>query len=1065
MRTPSLFVFVAAGLLGAAVFASFDVANSDPDDLDRKRAPSAPDAICTAPGGLYANVQAALNDATCTTINLAYPGPIAESVTITRNVTIDGGSLIGGITWTPGATRTINIPNAGTQVTLTHMNLNNGYSSDNGGSVFNAGALRLNDVDVINSRSLKNGGGIFSTGILTVENSRLSSNRAEGGGGGAISATVVSVISSTFEYNNSYEGAGGAMFISSQGLITASSVISYSGAFIYSNPAISNSFGGGVHMMAGNLNVYDSSFIDNWVNSATTGSARGGAIFAGASTAITIENSIFNGNNLMGGADGAQGGAVHAGNSATAFLQNNTFSGNEAFSISGVAQGGAVWAGRNSDITIGNSALQRQKLEGVQDVQGGGVYVGKNATANIAFTQILSGVLEQHLNVAQGGGVFAGNGSAITLTENVINGNMLTTTTDYLARHGGGLFLDTNAVGVINGGEISYNAVALGVDAAADGGGVYISPTARLTADSISMVGNEAWAYGTGVYYPAPGKGGGVYAGGWLTLTNSVLRENMARYYGGGAYVPTGGNFYAEGTTFNSNTTDIQGGGLSNSGDATLKTSTVRQNGKTLTSTVPGQLYPQVYEQPNGGGIFNDGVVLVVESTLKNNTASTSGGGLFNKGGDATVRLSTIQGNDVVFVNNGFGGGIANTTSGTLTIRQSAIYSNTSTAFGGGIYLNLADITMSNSTLSGNQSEDNGGALYFMNGSTGFLNGNTIAYNIADSDADDVGDGGGFYQSSIVALVEFKNTILGVNDDLSPVTKEKDCSGIFTSSGNNLVKTTTGCTTVFLGSDITGVDPDLKILGDYGGPSWAHDLKNTSPALDQIGAGGCLGVDQRDAPRPVNVNCDIGSIEKNGVVPPTPTPTPTNTPTRTPTPTPTFTSTSTPTRTPTPTFTSTLTPTSTPTRTPTPTPTFTSTPTATPSCTDAYEPNDSAAQAKPITAGITQTHFFCLNLDEDWAVFTSTAGTKYLIAAYNPAVGVNTDMQLIAPDGVTVMQTYTTGAISLITRTLGTGAYYVRVVDAGADGAGKSYSLGVVVAQAAKNVFVPSAMRDAPADW
>lgn len=98
-------------------------------------------------------------------------------------------------------------------------------------------------------------------------------------------------------------------------------------------------------------------------------------------------------------------------------------------------------------------------------------------------------------------------------------------------------------------------------------------------------------------------------------------------------------------------------------------------------------------------------------------------------------------------------------------------------------------------------------------------------------------------------------------------------------------------------------------------------------------------------------------------------------------------------------------------------------------------------------------------------MFTSTAGTRYLIAAYNPAGGVNTDMQLYAPDGITVMQTYTTGAVSFITRTLGTGAYYVRVVDAGAEGAGKTYSLGIVVVQPAKNVFVPNVMRDVSADW
>jgi hypothetical protein len=176
----------------------------------------------------------------------------------------------------------------------------------------------------------------------------------------------------------------------------------------------------------------------------------------------------LSGNSVLGRAEGAEGGAVWVGNTASAFLQNDTLMNNIASSSSGVASGGGVWAGSGSAITIASSVLQKHMLEGAQDVQGGGVWLGSNARANISFSQILSGTLNQYLKPAKGGGIYAGSGSAITLTETLVNGNMLTTTTSYLARFGGGIFLDANAAGVINGGEVSYNAVALGNDAAAD---------------------------------------------------------------------------------------------------------------------------------------------------------------------------------------------------------------------------------------------------------------------------------------------------------------------------------------------------------------------------------------------------------------------------------------------------------------------------------------------------------------------------------------------------------------------------------------------------------------------
>lgn len=129
---------------------------------------------------------------------------------------------------------------------------------------------------------------------------------------------------------------------------------------------------------------------------------------------------------------------------------------------------------------------------------------------------------------------------------------------------------------------------------------------------------------------------------------------------------------------------------------------------------------------------------------------------------------------------------------------------------------------------------------------------------------------------------------------------------------------------------------------------------------------------------------------------PTPTHTPTATPTNTPTPTythtPTATYTPTPTHTNTPTATNTATPgTPTPTQTRTPTPTLTLTPTATLSPTpthppgDAYEPDDTCAQAPIIPAdGSLRTHTFHIPGDQDWVKFTASANRTYVFETFNP---------------------------------------------------------------------------------
>jgi predicted outer membrane repeat protein len=95
-----------------------------------------------------------------------------------------------------------------------------------------------------------------------------------------------------------------------------------------------------------------------------------------------------------------------------------------------------------------------------------------------------------------------------------------------------------------------------------------------------------------------------------------------------------------------------------------------------------------------GGAIFNDapGTLDVHGSTLSGNSASDSGGALYNAG-TATVQQCTLSGNSAA----SNGGGIFNAASGTLTIDDSVVLNNLA-LLGADLY-NLGKLTLNDSTV------------------------------------------------------------------------------------------------------------------------------------------------------------------------------------------------------------------------------------------------------------------------------------------------------------------------------------------------------------------------------
>src|SRR5262249_43740401 len=99
----------------------------------------------------------------------------------------------------------------------------------------------------------------------------------------------------------------------------------------------------------------------------------------------------------------------------------------------------------------------------------------------------------------------------------------------------------------------------------------------------------------------------------------------------------------------------------------------------------------------DGGGVVNQGVLLLRRSSVSGNQAQ-GGGGLYN-GPTAWLEVitSTISGNVVT----GTGGGLLND-GGTVTVSGTEVLSNTAMdGHGGGIY-NSGAMTLTHSTFSGN---------------------------------------------------------------------------------------------------------------------------------------------------------------------------------------------------------------------------------------------------------------------------------------------------------------------------------------------------------------------------
>jgi CSLREA domain-containing protein len=241
-----------------------------------------------------------------------------------------------------------------------------------------------------------------------------------------------------------------------------------------------------------------------------------------------------------------------------------------------------------------------------------------------------------------------------------------------------------------------------------------------------------------------------------------------------------------------------------------------------------------------GGGISNNGTLTVTNSTLSTNTAS-GGGGIFTYGA-LTVTNSTIAGNTA-----SGGGGIMQLSFGVPISISNSTLSGNSAQDGGGIYVQY-ELTATNSTIVGNSATDEGGGVY----STGVLK----LINTTFSGNSALTSGGGIYNGNIL---EYANTIIANS------TSGGDC---FTNQWGGVIKNIHNLAEDDSCSASLNGDPNLGPLADNGGSTQTMALLPTSPAINAGDNDTCEITDQRGITRPQGAHCDIGAFEYVNDTPP-----------------------------------------------------------------------------------------------------------------------------------------------------------------------------------------------------
>ncbi|OQD58824.1 adhesin-like protein [Methanobrevibacter arboriphilus JCM 13429 = DSM 1125] len=254
------------------------------------------------------------------------------NIHVNKNITIKGNGSKGSVII--DARKISGIFSIGNNVNVTFINIKfcNGYSTSNGGAIYNP----------------------YANTIMSFINCTFANNT--GRDGGAIYNYGSNIIIINNNFINSYATSNGGAIYN----YGANAIINNNN--FTNNTAISNDGGGAIHNYGANINITNNNFINN--NAANT---AGGAIMTAGPNTIIFNNSFINNTSVKNGA-----GAIFVGVLAVnTIISNNNFIANK-----GLIGGALVISGTQNCSVINNNFINN-----IAFANGGAIYNRGNNTS------------------------------------------------------------------------------------------------------------------------------------------------------------------------------------------------------------------------------------------------------------------------------------------------------------------------------------------------------------------------------------------------------------------------------------------------------------------------------------------------------------------------------------------------------------------------------------------------------------------------------------------------------------------------------------------------------------
>ena len=634
---------------------------------------------------------------------------IRNNVVTLRNLQITGGDSIGGgVDVDAGLDKD-------SQATLDNVHITGNTGSHGAGLYVGTRSVvtLTNGSRIENNAANANGGGARVWGKLVMSSwaGGITENTAPNGGGVSVPGGVLEMRPGHVGNNQATaaEGRGGGIHVLDGGVITATG-----SSNVYRNSAYA---GGGIY--ADNARITLVAVIHS-----NTAANNGGGIYL-TNHSVLYANSTRIGDTVAGRHNeaAAGGGGIYAQDSTIEF--NGRVYNNRA-----ATQGGGIVA-MSSAITLTNTSVGGTDEHQANDVTGGifgaGLYLS-DTHALLSNTVVASNTFSS--GAGWGGGIVAWDGSVVTLTEGsrienhhapnagwfggagagllvysstvtLDNSQVLSNTADI---YGGGIYMvETSTLNVLNGSVIAHNHVSTG-----SGGGIAAVGTPDINIADATLRDNSAATDGGAIYI----EGGTLdFTGGWNLLRNTAHTGN------GGAVAVMGdaeANFRAGGYSFVYFNRAMSGhGGVLYLGNNTMTR---------LYATVGHEMY--IYGNRaiggNGGALYanNGGLFDVYGQVNFDRNRADNGGAIYLTNGSRVWFDDYVNIRPQLWDNwadNGSGGALYAANSPRVACEGAtfglADEGNHASISGGAIYLSGSTFNADNCIFQDNEAQQHGGAI------------------------------------------------------------------------------------------------------------------------------------------------------------------------------------------------------------------------------------------------------------------------------------------------------------------------------------------------------------------